>query len=307
MTGPWPPEEGDHQEWGAALLAHGESTPAGGPAVPWWIVVMVVLGCLGYQWLVARRRGRSGRGWSRWRSASWTSGVLLVGVALSPALAARTDQASHHMLQHVLLGMFAPLGLVLAAPVSLLLGGLAPRSGRRVVAVLRSPAVHLVSHPVSAACLHTGLLLVVYLTPLLALSEEHTALHHALHLHFLAAGCLFAWAVAGPDPAPGRPGLVTRLGVLVLAAGVHAFLAKLLYSRGGQLPPGAGYAASEVQHAALLMYYAGDVAEVALAVAALSVWYRASAPRAPGRGALGRGRGTVPGRASAVEPRRLGT
>ena len=264
------------------VLAHDE-TAAAGPVVSWWLVAAVVASCAGYQWLVLRRRRRSGRAWSPWHTASWAVGGVLVAVALSPGLATHADGASHHMLQHVLLGMFAPLALVLAAPVTLALGALEAPAGRRVVAVLRSRPVHLLSHPVAAGTLHTGGLLALYLTPLLALSEQHAILHHAVHVHFLVAGCLFAWSVAGLDPAPGRPGMATRLAVLLAAAAVHAFLAKLLYARAGELPPGAGYGVAEVEAAAQLMYYAGDVAEVVLAIAVFAAWYRAGGHRRTAR------------------------
>jgi putative membrane protein len=95
-----------------------------------------------------------------------------------------------------------------------------------------------------------------------------------VHVHFLAAGYLFAWAIAGPDPAPRRPGIGTRTAVLVLAAGAHSYLGKLLYARAGELPHGAGHGASEMEVAAQWMYYGGDLAELLLAAALFATWYR---------------------------------
>jgi putative membrane protein len=71
--------------------------------------------------------------------------------------------------------------------------------------------------------------------------------HHPLHVHFLLAGYLFfAWAVAGPDPAP-RPGMGLRIAVVVAAGGAHSLLAKLLYSRAPALPSGGGHSTAEME------------------------------------------------------------
>ncbi|MBB4908609.1 cytochrome c oxidase assembly protein [Actinophytocola algeriensis] len=51
-----------------------------------------------------------------------------------------------------------------------------------------------------------------------------------MHLHFLVAGYLFAWLIAGPDPAPHRPGVPARLVLLGVAIAVHATLAQLMYA-----------------------------------------------------------------------------
>jgi putative membrane protein len=120
----------------------------------------------------------------------------------------------------------------------------------------------------------------LYLTPLYAASVQHGLLHHAVHVHFLAAGYLFAWSIAGPDPAPRRPGTGVRTAVLVVAAGAHSYLGKLLYAGAGELPPGAGHGTAEMEAAAQWMYYGGDLAELLLATALFAAWYRRA-----GRGA----------------------
>jgi putative membrane protein len=162
--------------------------------------------------------------------------------------------------------------LVLAAPVTLLLGATTTGTRHRVVRFLAHPVVRLVVHPVPAAALHLGGLFVLYLTPVYAATSRHDAAHQLSHLHVLVAGCLFTWAVAGRDPAPRRPGPWVRLTVLVLAAGAHSVLAKLLYARAGELPPGSGDPVAELRAAAQLMYYAGDLVEVFLAIALFASW-----------------------------------
>lgn len=240
-------------------------------------LVLVVLLLVGYLAGAARLRTHGPRGWSGWRTASFTVGALLVGAALVPWPAGVLGGGARaHMAQHLLLGMAAPLALVLGAPVRVLLGAV-PRARRPVARVLRTPALHVVSHPGVAALLHVGGLWVLYLTPLYAWSLAEPAVHHAVRLHFVAAGSLFAWALVGPDPAPGRPSLRVRAVVLVVAAAAHGVLAKLLYARAPALPPGAPHGVAETEQAAQWMYYGGDIAEVLLVVALCTQWYRRGA------------------------------
>ncbi|MCD9154800.1 cytochrome c oxidase assembly protein [Aeromicrobium duanguangcaii] len=251
----------------------GHHAATGADPGAWLLPLVVVLVTAGI-YLVGTRRWqrRRGRAWDPWRTASWIAGAVAIALALSPLTDSPTARA--HMVQHLLLGMLAPVGLVLGAPVTLLLGVLRPDAARVVTAVLRTPAFHLLSHPVTAAVLNVGGMFVLYLTPLYALSTESTAVHHLVHAHFLIAGYLFAWAIAGPDPAPRRPGMATRVVVLITAGAAHAYLAKLLYARAGELPPGTDYAVADMQAAAQWMYYGGDVVDVMLAVALFATWLR---------------------------------
>ncbi|TQJ20087.1 putative membrane protein [Micromonospora sp. A202] len=235
----------------------------------WFPLLPVVLLAVGY--LLAAVRDP--RGWDHRRTAAWLVGCALLAVAVGP-FAPLPDDPRGHMAQHLLLGMLAPLGLVLGAPVTLLLR-VAPPPVRRVVGrLLRARPLHLIAHPVTAALLSTGGLALVLLTPLYAAAERHSALHHALHLHYVAAGYLFAWSLAGPDPAPRRPGLAVRVGALLGAAAGHAVLAKYLYANAETLPPGlTDRDPAAFQSAAQLMYYGGDLAELLLAVALFATWY----------------------------------
>src|SRR5690606_16713561 len=158
-------------------------------------VLVVAVPGTAYLWTVLRRS----RPWSRWRTAFFLTGPVLVGTALAPPLTslAHSDPRAH-MVQHLLLGMYAPLGLVLGAPVTLLLGTLPNRGRRAASAVLRSPVVHVLTHPLSAALVGTGALFLLYLGPAHPLLT-HPWGHPLVNLHLVLAGCLFTWAVAGPD------------------------------------------------------------------------------------------------------------
>lgn len=241
----------------------------------WSVAVgLAVLLLGGYAAAAAVLGARTRRSWPGVRALAFAAGVVALAVGLSPLVAALAPSGARaHMAQHVLLGMVAPLGLVLGMPLTLVLSVLPVGARRRGTAVLRSRPARVLGHPVTAATLHVGGLYALYLTPLFAWTLAHPGVHAAVLVHFVLAGFLFAWSLAGPERAGRRPGIGWRLGVLVAASAAHGYLAKLLHLRAGELPPGAGHGVAELRDAAQWMYYAGDAAEVALAVVLLAGWY----------------------------------
>ncbi|WP_422737400.1 cytochrome c oxidase assembly protein [Micromonospora sp. WMMD729] len=234
-------------------------------------VVVLLAGACGYLHLAGRARRRNPvRGWNRWRTASFVLGLLLLAVALLPPLAplAHTDFRGH-MTQHLLVGMYAPLALVLAAPVTLLLRALSAPRARRLTVLLHTAAARVLTHPAVAFLVSTASLAVLYFTPLYQLATGNTAGHWVLHAHFLLSGCLFAYVIAGPDPAPRRPGVRARLVYLGLAIATHAVISQLMY---GGFWVDIHAPIPQVQGGAQLMYYGGDIAELLLAAALVATW-----------------------------------
>ncbi|MER6633510.1 cytochrome c oxidase assembly protein [Streptomyces sp. NPDC000987] len=248
---------------------HGGSGTGLPGAVPTALVLLAAAG--GYLLAVRRvRRRNPARGWSTRRSASFLTGLALLAVALLPptAPAAHSDFRAH-MAQHMLIGMYAPPALVLAAPVTLLLRALPPRRARRVTAVLHSRPARLAAHPAVALALSTGTLGLLYFTPLYDTAMAHPAGHRLMNAHFLASGCLFAHAVAGPDPAPARPGVRARLVCLGVAIAAHALISQALY---GGFFVDIHAPVEQVRQGAEIMYYGGDIAELLLAAALVATW-----------------------------------
>lgn len=265
--------------------AHGASAGAVevlGTALP---LAVLVGGAACYLVLAARRR-RDPRGWPAARTGCLLAGAGLLGAALLwPAGPFPAGDFRGHMLQHLTIGMVAPLLLVLAAPITLLLRSLPPARARGIGRLLHRRPVRVLAHPASALVLSLGGVTVLYFTPLYRLAAADEAVHTAVHLHFLLAGYLFAWVVAGPDPAPRRPSVRTRLVVLGLAVAGHAVLSQLLYAGLFTQVP---VPAVQRQGAAELMYYGGDLATLALAVALVVRWrprVRAGAPARSGASA----------------------
>jgi putative membrane protein len=242
-------------------------------------MTVAVLAAVALHGLLVHRVRRRGRSWPAWRSACWVAGAVAAGVAAGPVADAAHMDFRAHMVGHVLLGMLAPLLLVLSAPATLLLRALPLTAARQVSRVLRSRVLTVVAHPVVAAALNVGGLWLLYRTGLFH-AAMHDPLPHALvHLHVLLAGCLFTYAIAGPDPAPHRAGLPLRAAVLVLAVAAHNVLAKTLYAA----PPD-GVDPDQAANGAQIMYYGGAPIEVALMVLLGLEWLRTHRP-APRRDA----------------------
>jgi putative membrane protein len=236
--------------------------PFAGVAVLWIIYSLLFL-----------RLNNRGRSWKIKRLLFFQTGILLLAAGLYPPL---MQWAHHdfrgHMIQHLLIGMYAPIFLVLGAPLSLLLANLPTAISRKIMALLKSSVFRFISHPVTALLLNFGGMAVLYLTPLYLLSHYYPWLHYLIHFHFLAAGYLFAWSMVGPDPVPGRPSLKFRLVVLISGIALHAFLSKLMYA--WLLPVNSLFSVSQLQQGAKLMYYWGDLSEIILLIALFAIWFK---------------------------------
>ncbi|NEK95157.1 cytochrome c oxidase assembly protein [Modestobacter muralis] len=231
-------------------------------------------------YVLARRRLVSrGGAWPAARTWAALGGMLCLAVALTPPLADRTGYFPAHVAQHLLTVMLAPLLLALSAPVTLALRSLpvvpgptgAPR--RLLLEFLHSPLLRVLTTPLVVAVLEVGSLYGLYLTPLFGALHDHAWLHVLVHTHMFLSGCLLSWLLVSPDPMPHRPSVTVRVVLLIVVAGGHNILAKLMYARA--LPAGAG-PVEEVQLGAQWMYYGGDLIDVLLAVALLAGWYRRS-------------------------------
>lgn len=211
--------------------------------------------------------------WSLWRTASFLAGMTLLGTALTPPL---VNLAHHdiraHMAQHLLIGMLAPLALVLSAPLTLMLRSLPVKMSRWLIRLLHGEFFVWLTHPFTAFGLNIGGMYLLYLTPIFSLSMTNAGVHYLMHVHFFLAGYLFTWVIAGPDPAPRRPSFKLRLGVLFLAMAAHAILSKLMYVH--LLPADTPFTSDAIRSAAQWMYYGGDFAEVLLAIALFYHWYQ---------------------------------
>jgi putative membrane protein len=117
--------------------------------------------------------------------------------------------------------------------------------------------------------LNIGGLVALYFTPLYDTTSASGILHLAVHAHIFLAGYLFAWIIAGADPAPGRPSVPRRLVIIGVAILGHAVVAQLLYANAYVR---VSVTKAELRGAGDLMYYGGDIGELMLALALVTTW-----------------------------------
>jgi len=247
--------------------------PEGAPSAALFLLLVIVPVVLLCFYLFAALRIRRTARWRSWRIVSFTVGTVLIVTSMLPPLASWAHHDLRgHMLQHLFLGMFGPLGLVFGAPGSLLLRSISARTARGIMNFLRARPIRFLIHPVTAAFLDIGGMYLLYLTPFYTLSMSDPALFVLLHVHFVLSGYLFTWSVAGPDPAPHRPSRHVRLAAIFFATAAHAILGKLMYGYG--YPQGTQASLAEIQAAAQWMYYGGDLAEFLIIIGFFAAWFR---------------------------------
>lgn len=213
------------------------------------------------------------RPWKIRRTCSFMIGTALLAAAFSPStIAWAHHDIRGHMVQHLLLGMFAPLALVMASPVTLLLRSLPVRAARFCSRCIRCPIAVWLSHPITTLFLNIGVMYALYITPLYQMSLNNTGLHVFIHIHFLLAGYLYCWSIAGRDSSPHRASFTMRVSALVVGIAAHGYLAKMMYIN--LWPDVPWYPAEAIQAAAKLMYYGGDLAELLLGVALFYGWHK---------------------------------
>src|SRR3954451_17671772 len=143
----------------------GTGTPMPSPPAPtlWTLVfpahldpvALALIGASAGCYLAGTRRlARRGRHWSPARTAAFLTGGVLLLVATETGIARYdTTLFSIHVVQHVLLGMAAPVFLALGAPVTLALQSAHPSTKLVLRRALDSPAADVITHPLVAAAL----------------------------------------------------------------------------------------------------------------------------------------------------------
>lgn len=182
-----------------------------------------------------RRRGDD---WPVGRSVSFVVAVVLVNFATSGGIGVYAHFAfSYHMIAHMILGMIAPVGFVLSAPITLALrtlpqGRTPDERGLRgtLLAIIHSKYSVVITNPIVALALFDGSLFVLYMTPLFGkLMQSHSG-HFFMDIHFLLAGYLFFYVIVGVDPNPRKIPHIARIIVLFAAMSIHAFFSVALLS-----------------------------------------------------------------------------
>ncbi|HEY5881196.1 MAG TPA: cytochrome c oxidase assembly protein, partial [Nakamurella sp.] len=181
--------------------------------------------------LGVRRLRRNGVRWPPGRTTAWLVGCAMLLVATSSGLARYgAAQFSMHMIEHMVLGMVAPILLVLGGPVTLALRALpaARRDGvpglrEGIVSVMHSRFVRFVTHPIVVFVLFVVSFYSLYFTSLFAVMITSHVGHVWMSIHFIVVGYLYYWVIIGVDPAPRQLPPFVKLAMLLGALPFHAF------------------------------------------------------------------------------------
>ena len=185
--------------------------------------------------IVLTKRGDK---WPVGRTISFALGISVIDFATSGGLGLYANFAfSYHMAAHMFLGMIAPIGIVLGAPITLALrtlpqGRTSTERGVRgsLISALHSRLGRFYTNPLIALAIFDGSLFALYFTSLFGgMMQSHVG-HFFMNFHFILAGTLFFYVVVGIDPNPRKIPHLVKIVILFAAMSIHAFFSVALMS-----------------------------------------------------------------------------
>ena len=181
---------------------------------------------------------RRGDKWPVGRTVAFAVGISFIDYATSGGLGVYAKFSfEYHMIAHMALGMIAPIGIVLGAPITLALRTLPQGRNQEergvrgtLIALLHSKPAGIFTNPVVILALFDGSLFALYMTPLFGNMMQSHLGHLVMNVHFLLAGILFFHVIIGIDPNPRKVPHIVRIVILFAAMSIHAFFAIALIS-----------------------------------------------------------------------------
>ena len=192
---------------------------------------------------VLSKRGDS---WPVGRTVAFALGITAIDFATSGGLGVYAKFSfEYHMIAHMVLGMIAPIGIVLGAPITLALRSLPigrnpDERGVRgtLITLLHSKPTAIFTNPVVALAIFDGSLFALYFTSLFGNLMQSHAGHFFMNVHFILAGILFFHIIIGIDPNPRKVPHIVRIVMLFAAMSIHAFFSIALISSSTLLDQG---------------------------------------------------------------------
>lgn len=284
------------------VVTHGDAVPgvppdpvtlllgwSGDPLV--WLPALVAL----VLWWLGVRRVNAAHPATRVlraRTWAWALGVLTVLLALDSGIE-RYDTTLFwvHMVQHLLLTLVAPLLLLSAGPITLLLRASSAATRRRwILPLLHARVVRLLAFPVVSWLLFAGVMWASHFSPLFDAALEDEWVHRVEHALFLGSALLFWWPVVGPDPSPWRMRPTARVLYVGLQMPQNTFLALAIYM--SSVPLYRHYQTTgrtwgptpleDQQVAGGIMWLGGDLVFLAVLVLLVVAWMRDDERRTEG-------------------------
>lgn len=248
----------------------------------------------GRGWQVMRRRGRAEAGFAKgWRLGAYLLGLLFLAISLlSPVDTLGSFLFAMHMVQHLLMVMFAPPLLMIANPFPVFLWGL-PTPVRQSVGYWLSRTISQ-KGPIRRSLrtlLSPGTAWFIFVIVLWGWHDpnmynaalRHQWIHDIEHITFFATAMLFWWRITGAGPRVHQK--MSLLGRVALAiAGVPpnmilgvflAFASEPLYSFYVEMPRITSLSALEDQAlSGIVMWIPGSMMYIIAALVLLFTWMR---------------------------------
>jgi putative copper resistance protein D len=189
------------------------------PAVQLDLFVLANLVFLTALYLWAARRARAHGGtWHAGSTIAFVAAMAALGLAyLGPFGAWAHDAFWAHMGQHLLVLMIAAPLIVLSSPIMLTFINLGPSGRRRLVRILRSRPVELLSNPIVGWVLFATVLLGSHTQIVMNWSvSHHDAMDFVMRPLYLAVALIFYFPLVGRDLLAYRPEPSVRVASLGL-------------------------------------------------------------------------------------------
>jgi len=250
-----------------------------------WLAAMLLLAAGWYLYGVHRLKARGDK-WPVSRTILFVGAGLgsIAAVTLTGIGAYDTTLLSVHMVQHMVLGMVAPIFLALGAPVTLALRTLPKRPRALLLSAVHSRVARVLAFPLVAYAIFVANPFVLYFSNLYQATLEHPWLHEFMHAHFIATGCLFFWPLVGLDPLPGRWPYPARALLMVLSVPFHTVLGLTIMQQknllAGDYYPALGLSwadpAADQVTAGGILWAGGEFVSITMLAVLVVQWIRAS-------------------------------
>ena len=194
----------------------------------WPPVVTIALAVISLLWVRAIRqvaREHPGNPYPRRRTVSFAAALVLLLLALQSGIERYdTTLFSMHMIQHLILLFPVPILLLQAGPVTLLLRVASPRWRARILAVMQSRVVAVVSHPLVGWTLLVAVMWGTHLSLLFDAALEDPLIHDMEHMLYLSTALLFWAPIFSVDPIRHRLRGGSALAYLITQMPQNSFL-----------------------------------------------------------------------------------
>ena len=274
------------------IPAHGPVPPAPSlDALHYWasppLVTVVALLALALWLLAVRRvnRAHPEHHVPRRRTAAFAGALLVLLLALQSVIE-RYDTAlfSDHMVQHLILLFPVPVLLLQSGPVTLALRVASPRWRARLLSLLHSRVVAVVTHPLVGWVLLASVMWATHLSLLFDAALEDPFIHDVEHSLYLVCALIFWAPIFSVDPVRHRLSCPAALGYLLTQMPQNSFLGvaimwapTVLYPHYATLRrPWGPTPLEDQQFAGALMWMLGDILFLLAIFVVLAAWMRES-------------------------------